>query len=152
MNKEKAGSLIFLVAGIYGIIFSIGIPMGKWYEPGPGIFPLCVSILLFASGFLGFICRKAAGGEKARIDWHDVITNVHRLLKIVGLTAAFILVLEQVGYLVASTLYLFLLLFWVSRYKLWTATGLAVVLGGGSWYFFVQILAVDLPKIGIWFL
>ena len=126
--------------------------MGKWNEPGPGIFPLGVSILLFASGILGFIPRNAAGAEKTRIDRHDVITKFHRLLKIVGLTAAFILVLEQVGYLVASTLYLFLLLFWVSRYKLWTATGLAVVLGVGSWYFFVQTLAIDLPKIGIWFL
>ncbi len=152
MNKEKAGSLIFLITGIYGFIFSIRFPMGKWNEPGPGIFPLCVSILLFTSGILGFIHRKAAGEEKTRIDWHDGIRKLAPLLKIVGLTAAFILALDQVGYLVASTLYLFLLLFWVSRYKLWTATGLAVVLGLGCWYFFVKILEINLPRIGIWFL
>jgi hypothetical protein len=70
-------------------------------------------------------------------------------LQIVVLTSAFILLLSPLGYLMASILYLFLLFLWVSRYKLWAAAGLAVVLGGGSWYFFGKVLAVQLPK-GFW--
>jgi len=152
MNKERVGSLIFVLTGIYGFIFSMQIPMGKWNKPGPGVFPLCVSILLLISGMAGFIHRKVKGEEKRRMDWPDGIRKSTPLLKIVGLTAVFILALDRLGFLVATTLYLFLLLLGVSRYKLWTATGLAVVLGFGCWYFFVEILAVDLPKIGIWFL
>ena len=152
MNKDRVGSLIFVLAGIYGILFSLRIPMGKWNEPGPGVFPLCVSILLLASGMAGFIRRKVKGEERKKLDWPDEMRKLPPLLKIVGLTAVFILALDRVGFLVATTLYLFLLLLWVSRYKLWPATGLAVGLGFGCWYFFVEILAVDLPKIGIWFL
>jgi len=152
MNKDRVGSLIFVLAGIYGILFSLRIPMGKWNEPGPGVFPLCVSILLLISGMAGFIRRKVKGGERKRVNWPDEMKKLLPLLKIVGLTAVFILALDRAGFLVAATLYMFLLLIWVSRYKLWTATGLAVFLGFGCWYFFVEILAVDLPKVGLWFL
>jgi hypothetical protein len=72
-------------------------------------------------------------------------------LQIVVLTAGFIFLLSRLGYLVASTLYLFLIFLWVSRYKLWAAVGLAIVIGGGSWYFFGKLLAVQLPK-GLWIL
>jgi hypothetical protein len=152
MNKERAGSLIFLLTGMYGFIFSIGLPMGKWNEPGPGIFPLCLSILLCISGILGFIRRKTEGGENTGIEWRVQISELAVPLQIVGLTAAFILILDQVGYLMASTFYLFVLLFWVSRYKLRTSIGLAIALGVGSWCFFEKLLAIDLPAMGFWIL
>ena len=50
MTKERGGSLIFLAAGIYGLVFSTGLPFGRWNEPGPGVFPLALSILLCISG------------------------------------------------------------------------------------------------------
>ena len=66
-------------------------------------------------------------------------------LRIVGLTAAFIFALEPLGYLLASTLYIFILFFWVSRYRVWIAVVLAVTFGPGSWLFFGKLLATSLP-------
>ena len=68
MNKERVGSLIFLFAGIYGFIFSIQLPLGKMNEPGPGILPLSLSILLCISGTLWLIYGKGGGEEKTKID------------------------------------------------------------------------------------
>lgn len=149
MDKEGVGSLIFLFAGVYGLVFSIQLPMGKWNEPGPGVFPLCLSILLCISGFFWFIHRKGKGEEKPRIDWHGIAKKLVTPLKIVVVTSVFILSLERLGYLVTSTLYMFILFLWVSRYRLWFAMGLAVVFGVGSWCFFVKILVVQLPR-GFW--
>lgn len=147
MNKEAAGGIIFLFTGIYGLIFSIHLPMGKWKEPGPGIFPLCLSILLCISGILWFIHGKRKGKrkEKTRIDWHGIFKKLAIPSQIVVLTGAFVLTLDRLGYLVASSLYLFALFLWVSRYSLWVAMGLAVAMGVGSWYFFVKVLAIQLP-------
>jgi hypothetical protein len=150
MNNERAASLIFLCAGIYGLIFSIPMPMGRWYEPGPGVFPLSLSILLCLSGFLWFALGKKKGDEEGPKDWHGVIRKLASPGKIVGLTAVFIISLDFLGYMVASCLYLFLLFLWVSRYRSWTSMGLAIVFGGGSWYFFGELLAIHLPK-GLWF-
>ena len=142
MNKERAGSLIFFFAGIYGFIFSIQLPIGEWNQPGPAAFPLCLSILLCISGALRFIQEKGKG----KIDWGVIVRQWMTPLQIVVLTASFILALEWLGYLATSSLYLFVLFLWVSRYRLWVAMGLALIFGTGSWYFFGKILAVQLPK------
>jgi hypothetical protein len=149
MNKERVGGLIFLLTGIYGFIFSIQLPLGKLNEPGPGVLPLSLSTLLCISGILWLILGKGGGREKARMGLREFIKKSLTPLQIVVLTTAFIFLLSLLGYLVGSMLYLFLLFLWVSRYKLWVAAGLAVVIGGGSWYFFGKLLAVQLPK-GLW--
>jgi putative tricarboxylic transport membrane protein len=151
MENRRAGSLIFLAVGIYGLVFSTQIPMGRWAEPGPGIFPLALSVLLCLSGILGWIgAGKGAKGE-VRVRWADFIGRGVTPFRITVLTAAFILILGRAGYLVTSLLYLFLLFLWVSRYPWWKALGLALLLGTGGWVFFDRVLAIDLPKLGFWF-
>lgn len=142
MTKKRAGSLIFLAAGIYGFILSLRLPMGRWNEPGAGIFPLMLSILLCISGALMFV----AGKGKMISDWRAIIKQQWTPFQVVMLTGGFIFALNPLGYIVTSSLYIFLLLFWVSRYKLWIAMGLAIVAGIGSWYIFQKLLAVPLPS------
>ncbi|MBI5966579.1 MAG: tripartite tricarboxylate transporter TctB family protein [Deltaproteobacteria bacterium] len=147
MNKERAGGLIFFFAGIYGLIFSIQLPLGEWNQPGPAAFPLCISILLCISGTLRFIQDKG----KREIDWRGLVKKLATPLQIVVLTGSFILALDWLGYLATSSLYLFFLFLWVSHYRLWTAVALAIILGAGSSYFFGKVLAVQFPT-GLWVL
>jgi hypothetical protein len=113
------------------------------------VLPLCLSILLCISGALWLILGRGREEERSGIDLRRLIRKGATPSRIVLLTAAFILALNPLGYLAASTLYLFSVFLWVSRYRLWAAIGLAVILGGKSWYFFGKILAVQLPR-GIW--
>lgn len=146
MSKERGGSLIFLAVGIYGLVFSIGLPLGRWNEPGPAVFPLALSILLCASGIFWFIQGKGKEEKKESAGLGGFVQKYKTPLRIVGLTAAFILALEPLGYLLASTLYIFVLFFWVSRYRIWIAVVLAVTFGPGSWLFFDKLLATQLPQ------
>lgn len=146
MTKEQGGSLIFLAAGIYGLAFSIGLPFGRWNEPGPGVFPLALSILLCISGILWFIRGKAKGETKKSAGVKESLHIYFTSARIVGLTGAFILVLEPLGYLPTVILYLFSLFLWVCRYKLWFAVVFAIVFGAGSWFFFERLLTTPLPK------
>ena len=145
MTKERGGGLIFLAAGIYGLIFSSPLPLGRWNEPGPGVFPLGLSILLCLSGISWFIQGRGKGRSPGGVRWGSVVRRFTTPLKIVGLTAAFIFTLELMGYLLTSTLYLFVLFLWVSRYRLGIALVLAAGFGIGSWFFFGRILATPLP-------
>ena len=146
MSKEGSGGLIFLAAGIYGLFFSIQLPLGEWNQPGPGVFPLGLSILLCIFGVSWFIHGRGKGEKKETVNLGGLVRKFITPLQIVGVTAAFILTLEPVGYLLASTLYLFILFLWVSRYRLWTAFVLAVAFGAGSWLFFEKLLTMSLPK------
>ena len=150
MTKTRAGSLIFLAVGVYALIFSIPLPLGQWNEPGAGVLPLFLAIGLCVSGILWFIAGKPKKGEKAGIDWRGIARIVKVPFQIVVLTAGLVLVLTYVGFLLGTMLYLFLIFVWVSRFKLRVAIGLAVVLGTGSWLFFVKLLLIQLPVMGVW--
>jgi putative tricarboxylic transport membrane protein len=144
MTKERGGSLIFLAAGIYGLGLSMSLPVGRWNEPGPGVFPLVLSSLLCVFGILWFIQGK--GERKDAVAPGESLRRFMTPLKIIGITAAFVLFLEPLGYLLASTLYLFVLFLWVSRYALWIAMVLSLAFGPGSWLFFKKLLSTPLPK------
>jgi putative tricarboxylic transport membrane protein len=149
MTKDRAASLLFLLTGIYGLFFSIQLPMGKWNEPGPGVFPIVLSILLLISGVSWFILGKRGAVEQSqaeKADWRDIVNALSTPLKIVGITALFVLAFNRVGYLAASSLYIFALLFVVSRYRVIISILLALSIGIGSWYFFEKVLSVQLPK------
>jgi putative tricarboxylic transport membrane protein len=143
MNKEYGGGLIFLLTGIYGLIFSLGLPMGRWTEPGPGAFPFGLAILLAFSGIM--IIARAKKEEKQQGKAREFLRNLITPLLIVLLTLGFILVLERVGYVASVLVYLFVLFLGICRYKLPLAAGMAVVFALGSWYLFVRILGVQLP-------
>ena len=150
MTKERAGSLIFLAVGIYGLIFASQIPLGQWNDPGPGVLPLFLAIMLCFSGILWFIAGRPKRGEKTEIDWRGIARLVKTPFQIVLLTAALVLGLRRVGFLAGTILYLFLVFLWISRFKLRVAIGLALALGIGSWLFFVKLLVIQLPAVGIW--
>jgi hypothetical protein len=88
--------------------------------------------------------KKKQATEMVRLG--DFIRKFMSPLKIVGITAAFILSLQPLGYLLTSTLYILVLFLWVSRYRLRVALILAIVFGAGSWFFFEKLLTTPLPK------
>jgi putative tricarboxylic transport membrane protein len=146
MSKERSGSLIFLVFGIYGLFFSVQLPMGRWNEPGAGVFPLALSILLCVSGIGWFLHGKGEEGKKETLGLGGFVRKYATPIRIVGTTAAYIVALEPLGFLLSSTIYLFVLFLWVSRYRLWVSAVYAIVFGTGSWLFFEKLLATPLPQ------
>jgi putative tricarboxylic transport membrane protein len=147
MNKDRGGGLIFLLTGVYGLIFSHSLPMGRWNEPGPGAFPFVLAVLLAFSGVM--IIGRAKGKKEEKQKRWEFLRKLITPLYIVLLTLGFILSLERVGYVASTLVYLFILFLGICRYKLPVAAGMAAVFGLGSWYFFVKILGVQLP-ISFW--
>src|SRR5512139_254611 len=143
MSRERAAGLVFLLAGIYGLIFSRQLPLGRWNEPGPGVFPMVLALLLVLSGVL-----MLARGKRKKEEGEGKQNFLNLLIapgQIVLLTLAFILSLERVGYLGTAMGYMLLLFLWVCRYRWKPAVGMAAAFGLGSWYLFVKILGVQLP-------
>jgi putative tricarboxylic transport membrane protein len=150
MTKERGGGLIFLLAGMYGLIFSSPLSLGKWSEPGPGVFPLSLSILLCVSGISWLIAGKPKGGETPEIDWRSMARLLKTPFLTVVITAAFVMVMTLTGFLAGSILFIILILFFVSHYRLRTAITFGTIIGIGGWLFFVKLLAIQLPIAGIW--
>ena len=142
MNKGKFGSLFFISFGVYGILFGIGIPMGTWHNPGPATFPLALSLLLCLLGTIIFFTESGA----TKVDWRQVAKRAKTPMQITLITAAFIYGFERIGYLPATLLYLFVLLFWVGRHRWWYALLFTALIGFLSWWFFGKFLDIQLPR------
>jgi putative tricarboxylic transport membrane protein len=145
MNIDRAGGLFFFFVGLSFFSLSLKLPVGKFTQPGPGIFPLILSLLLTAIGVLIFFSAK----QKEKIGRAKDRENSAKPLSIILLTIAFIFLMGPLGYLPASFLYLFGLFFFVSCMKWFISAGISGILAAGTWYFFGKILGIFLP-LGPW--
>ena len=145
MTKERFGSLFLLLVGGYALIHSARLPLGNWNQPGPGVFPLLLSLLLSAIGVALLVSSK--GGNP--FNWKDSLSRQNKTWAIMGLTAGFILGFNRLGFVFTSGLYLFLLFFWICRFRVQIAAVLAAGITGAGWYLFVKILNLQFPP-GPW--
>jgi putative tricarboxylic transport membrane protein len=141
MSKERLGSLGFLLAGIFGLSQAVRLSLGSMEKPGPGVFPLILSVLLCMIGASLLLSEKGQG----RLRWGEIVRQKARVWQIVLQTGVFILTLEWLGYPLASAIYLFSLFSWTCRFRVGQAAGLTALLTVTSWYLFVRFLGVQLP-------
>lgn len=147
MPNDKGAGLFFFFAGIYGLTFSYRLPMGTYNAPGAGVFPFTLSALLVVSGIAWFIHGLRSAKDKTPVKEQAAVANNRSTpLKIIGLTALFVFFFKWLGYPLGASLYIFALLFFVSRYRIIVSIPLAVVIGLGSWYLFEKTLSVQLPN------
>ncbi len=146
MKRDQAGGFFFVFVGIFFFFLAIKLPVGKLTQPGPGIFPLALSLLLFTVGIIIFF---STAKEKTKIDWRKGFRDLAKPAAIVLLTLAYIILMGRLGYLLTSFIYLFSLFFLVSRYKWFFCAGLSGILAVASWIFFGKILGIQLP-LGPW--
>jgi putative tricarboxylic transport membrane protein len=146
MGRQRVAGFIFLFIGILGFADSLRFSWGSWAEPGPAPFPLAVSLLLSVAGIIKIAQDLKTGERGERIEWPAMARGFITPLKILGATLLFILLLEWLGYLLATLFFMFVLFLWVCRYRVWIAMGLSVAIGVGSWVFFEMILKVQLPE------
>jgi putative tricarboxylic transport membrane protein len=141
MNQHRAGGLFFLFVGIFFIPLALELPIGTFTEPGPAVFPLALSSLLFIIGLITIF----PGKKKTTADGNRDAANLAKPLAIILLTLGFIMVMGRLGYLLSSFVYLFGLFSLVSRYRWFYSAILSVILAAGTWYFFGKILGIFLP-------
>lgn len=115
---------------------------------GPKAFPRLLGIcLLIGAGMLFLEMwreRKAPAPEPALAGPRDV-RHLWILSGVVVWTGLYYAVLEKLGYVVASSIYLLMLMAWFNRHK-WLANVLTAVLYSALSYVMFAKLDVNLPK------
>jgi putative tricarboxylic transport membrane protein len=143
MNTDRVGFGTIFVLALYGVVSTSLMPLGQLQEPGPGFFPLALSMILLVLSGLGIVSARPSAEDLARLEpfWGDMKTPV----KIVLATALAVFAFEPVGFLITSSCFLVLLFLWVSRYPLWKAVVFGVAGGFSGWFCFVKLLGVPMP-------
>jgi len=134
-----AGSL---VAVIGAISVAAAWPLERWsdFGPGPGFFPLLLGTGLILTGTVvgitGWLGRKSARPSNG---------SFRKPLLVAGVMAGYLVLLEIVGFALATGLFLFALLYWIESRSAWQALLLAIFVTLGVHLVFVTFLKTSLP-------
>jgi len=140
VQRDRMSGVAFLVIGLGTGLAAANMSVGTLKQPGPGLWPFVLSVALvgLAATQLATAPASGAGGSAGS-------TSVHVWLT-VGDLAAYSLLVEQLGFIVTTALFLAFQLRIVEREGWRTVVGVAVLATAASYVVFGWILGVQLPS------
>lgn len=151
MRRVDIGIGAFVGAlGAFGVSQSLDLPLiQRGGIPGPGMFPLILSIALVMLGGLVIFSRlRAQTAEYPRFEGPSR-DELRRVLAVMGGLAVSIALLPVIGYLASTMLLVAFLVLWVERLRSLPALLTVVALPGIFFLLFAVLLSVRLPG-GFW--
>jgi len=140
MSRDQISSFFWLAIAIF---FSIEgfmhLKLGTLHQPGPGFFPFWGGVVL---GLLSLVLLLNSLKNKDRLSLSGLKSS--KLLLATGAILAYLLMLETLGFVTITFLFLFLL--FRMEYKGWVFSAVFALVGAGSSYALFQLwLKTQLP-------
>ena len=144
MNSRTAGltaAVMFFVIGGSQVYLALELSRGTLAEPGPGLFPLLVGVLMCAASLS---CLWPAMLEPNSVKF-DLRGDAQRLAVLVAAFVAFIFLLPRVGFILPSMLLLLVTLQVFGMRGLWRRLAIAAAITAAAVLIFETFLAVRFP-------
>jgi putative tricarboxylic transport membrane protein len=150
-KDDQIGGLIWLVLGIGLSLTSFQLRIGGFHNPGPGFLPFIAGVLLTISGLVLFLSRGSGESKAGKVTGEKtLITKVSRRFSIPFLTLlillVYILLLEPLGFLLATFFFLFCLFKFVEPRKWVTPLVLSLISVIVSHFVFSVWLRCQFPR------
>ena len=141
-QRDFWSGLMFLVAGVVFAVGATNYSMGSSARPGPGYFPLLLSIIMALIGaivlFKALVLESAGGDRIGAIAWRP-------LLVIVASIAVFALIIDRLGMIVTVPVLIAMSSLAGDEFRWRGVIVSAAVLTLGSWLVFVWGLKLTIP-------
>ncbi len=143
-RPDLIGGVAFLLLALLGVRESLRLPLGRWQNPEPGLFPFLLSLLLaaLASALLASAVawRRLAGHPEA-VDSHP-----KKVWWTLAALLGFYVLMEPGGFLLSSFLLLVFLLRAISLRGWPLSVGVSAVAALSTYLVFNRLLKLPLPK------
>ena len=140
MSRDLRSSLFWLAIAIFFCLVSFTkLNLGTLHQPGPGFFPLWGGVML---GLLSLVLLLNSVRKSETLSLSGLRSP--KLLLVTGALLAYLLLLEPLGFMTVTFLFLFLLL--RMEYSGWLFSSVSALLGAFSSYALFQLwLKTQLP-------
>jgi putative tricarboxylic transport membrane protein len=136
-------AIFFILFSIYVCIVSYRLGLGSLHKPGSGFMPFWsgafVGILAAIVLIQDIISRRASEEKRERVAWKSIAVTLFFFL-------VYILVLERLGYIIATVLFVGIILKAIERKGWFLSSWVAVVMALASYYTFKVWLQAELPR------
>lgn len=146
-NDTLAGTVMIIAAGVM-IYLTLDFPPFPGQKYGPSLFPRILGTGLVLCGLLliarGLIAKRREPMLRLA-GWTQNAEQLQSFLLVVGLIVAYILVSEQIGFLIVAFVLLTILFLWF-RARPMLALPVAAIATWTIHYFFSSLMRVPLPR------
>ena len=145
---DRYASIVLFIVGIGIIMESTKISESAYgSNVGPNIFPMGLGIILVLLCIrLFYETFRYPSGEQTK-----QALDVKRFLLILGAAVLYAWLLETVGYVITTFLFLLFAFQVMQRGEWWKSVLIAAVFSYGIYYLFVEVMDGTLPGFPVWF-
>jgi putative tricarboxylic transport membrane protein len=143
---QKALYSVDIAALVLSLLYlggALAYPRGTMDQPGPGLYPLFVGVLLVTAS-IGSIVTDLLNPAPGVLEIPKG-TDLGRVLTVLGGAVAYVLLLPFAGHLLSSILMVFIVLQAMGLTSWPMKIGFTIVIALGSYYLFDILLMVPLP-------
>lgn len=139
-HAYRLNSLVIALVGVGAAVYALSLPIGTLAQPGSGLWPLVVSVVLTLSAIALLVA------ERDPEDYEPMVVRTFIALAGFALLALFILGFQLMGLTIPSLLLVFVWMRWLAR-ESWTVSALVAVISTVVFVVvFVVLLGVPMPK------
>ena len=139
--KDRLSGILFLIFSGVTIYLALRLPMGRMGKPGPGIFPLLLSVVI---GFLALSLLLGNLRSKGELGTEERPVPKWRLVYLLGDLCLYVFLLRPLGFLISTWIFLIVLKPIIK--KKWIPVLLGSLFISASFFFFFNyLLKVELP-------
>ena len=136
-------SVALILSSLY-LWGALGYRRGTMDQPGPGLYPLFVGVLLVVAS-IGSIVTDLVNPAQGELEIPKG-KDLGRMLTVLGAAAAYVLLLPYAGHLLSAIMLIFIVLHAMGLTSWPMKIGFTIGLALGSYYLFDILLMVPLPK------
>ncbi|HUQ77235.1 MAG TPA: tripartite tricarboxylate transporter TctB family protein [Burkholderiales bacterium] len=148
MGKADRVTAVLLLA--FSVAFAAGaLKYYAWWGdsgPGPAFMPFWLGLVMAAIALL-LLLRKPRDTGK---DWVPRGEGARRVLVVLGVTVAFVVLMQVVGMIVGGALFLAVLMRYLERQPWWQTIVISVTAAAFNWLVFAHWLRVPIPQGIFW--
>jgi len=141
-NRDLWASLFFLTAGIGICLWAAQYKVGTFASPGPGFMGLCAGVAVSLLSIGGFLSNRGKAKEEERLFGSQWLNGLVIFLLLVG----FALLLNLLGFLICTFLFMFILLKRAKIYSWKAVLGWSLGTAMVMHFVFEVWLQAQLPK------
>jgi len=148
-NADRVTAALLLA---FAAAFSAGaLKSYQWWGsggPGPAFMPFWLGLVMAILALMMLI--KSLKEKNAGAAWLPRGEGLRDMLVVLGVTVVFVALLNVLGMVIGTALYLAVLVRYLGRHRWWVTAAIALAAAGFNWLVFVHWLRVPFPEAGIW--
>lgn len=142
---DQISSLVWLAMGVYICVESLRLPLGAWQDPGPGFLPLGSGIFLCIFACLAFSQAWMRDEDKLHGSWYSR-ERWKKLVLILATLFGYALILNYLGFIASTFIFLLILFRFVEPQKWIVAIGGSALASIACYMVFELWLKTQLPR------